>query len=405
MKYYVLSAIAVLLIAASMAIISGCGEYEVTQSGWWDENKTNTATPVITEIQPSAATPGVNTITIVGENFAVLPDSNDVYFDNTIIEQIEASSTSITVRRPNLVNDSCAIKVVSRDKLYTAKYNQLYEIDPVIESYGNFIENMLLSSIAIDSADNIYVTKGSAPRTIYRVTAAGVKDTLGEARGDVTDAVIGPDGRLYLLTTWRDIQVVDPATKVIATWVTVTGKNMKFGDFDNYGYFYAAGVRTDLVIIAPDLSNRLSGVYLTWEILTVHEHNGYLYIAAKPPAGQAVAIGIWRHAIGAGGTLGAQELVFNYGTTPYAARTLRAIAFAADGSMFIATDATTAMLDPILVVDPSMSQIDYFYKGIVPSYCRDLCWGNGTYTYITRGNTALQEDWTVYRLDMGITGD
>ena len=180
-----------------------------------------------------------------------------------------------------------------------------------------------------------------------------------------------------------------------------SGKIVKFGDFDPNKYFYTGGVRTDLVIISPDSTFKYAGVYSASEILGVRVYNGYVYVVAKNPAGQTPSVGIWRHSIAAGGSLGPKELVLDWdGAGPFASRTIRAIAFAANGIMYIATDSP----NPMLIFDPATHSLDYFYKNIIPSYCKQFCWGRGNYIYLISGNTSPAQDWLVYRVDMGTTG-
>ncbi|MGD0339547.1 MAG: hypothetical protein ABSB78_12260, partial [Bacteroidota bacterium] len=81
-------------------------------------------------------------------------------------------------------------------------------------------------------------------------------------------------------------------------------------------------------------------------------------------------------------------------------RSIRGIAFSSNGNMFIGTDASA---DPLLILDLNTKIVDYFYKGILPSYCRHLNWGSGNYLYMVRGNTSTAQKWTVYRVNMGAT--
>jgi len=48
--------------------------------------------------------------------------------------------------------------------------------------------------------------------------------------------------------------------------------------------------------------------------------------------------------------------------------------------------------------------LDYYYKAILPSYCKKIYWGSQNYLYMITGDTEAGADWTVYRVDMGTTG-
>ena len=404
-RYLVLAAF---LVAVSMVVISGC-EYDVTQP-LWEQDYQAPPTPRITQVDPSpTATPGVNIITIRGENFTVQPEINDVYFGKMLGEVVEYSDTSIKVRRPNLA-DTCTVKVAPHRAINVARYGTLYKIDPVIERYGSFLDaTVVLSVVAADQAENLYVVT-AVTRDIVKVTADGQKTTIGRATRAPTDARIGPDGRLYFPGNNRNIDVVDLATGAVTTWFQPqlpSGKLVKFGDFDANGYFYTGGTRTDLMIIAPDLTNRAAGVYPTTigsennDIVAIRVYNGYVYVATRSTTTGPVTI--WRHLIGAAGTLGPQEMMLDMSTTPFASRSIRSLTFSANGLMYIATDSD----DPILIFNPATNSLDYFYKSIVPRFCKHFFWGAGNYIYLISGNNSATADlvqaWTVYRLDMGTT--
>ncbi len=378
--------------------MTGC-EYEVEEP-LWDKDFAETPTPVITQIEPAqAATPGVNYVTIRGENFAGVPDTNGVYFGATPAEIVQKSATAITVRRPNLATDSCTVKVVSDSALVVAKFGP-YRIDPVLEQYGSFLENLILSVVAVDSAENLYVVETDSKK-IHKVAPNGDKTIIGKASRSPYDARIGPDGNLYLVEKNRAIDKVDLTTGEVTRWTRLpSGKVVKFGDFGSNGYFYTGGTKTDLVIVTPDFSVTYAGFYATDEILAIRVYSGYVYVASRTSGSQYPAK-IWRHTIDSTGNVGDQKPVIDMSTTvELSSLLIRAITFSSNGIMYIATDSP----DPILVVDPATKKVDFFYKGILPSYCKQFYWGSGNYLYMICGDTNLGEEWTVYRVDTGTTG-
>ncbi len=398
MKAYRYLLFAVLLMTASLAVMTGC-EYDVAEPQW-DKPYVPPPTPVITQINPAAsANAGVNLITILGENFAELPDTNGVYFDNVPADLVATSATSVTVRRPNLVTDSCTVMIVPPKALVVAKYGP-YKITAVTERYGGFLSNVILSAIAVDQAENLYVVE-SATRNIDKVTPTGQNTVVGVATRVPTDARIGPGGNLYLLGNNRSIDVVNLVTGVVKEWRKCpSGKLVKVGDFDANGYFYTGGSRSDLVTITPDSTFRIAGIYTgSSEILAVRVFSGYVYVAVRA-TNQSPGI-VYRHPIDASGNLGTQEKIVDLSTiTQFASRLIKGITFSADGTMYIGTDSP----DPILNVDPTTKEVDIFYKGILASYCKMFYWGSGNYLYMMRGDTNLNEEWTIYRIDMGTAG-
>ncbi|MBN1155315.1 IPT/TIG domain-containing protein [candidate division KSB1 bacterium] len=398
MKIYYNILIAALLIAVSLVVTTGC-DYDVVQPLWY-EDYTEPASPVITAIEPAnAANPGINYITIYGENFGGVPDINGIYFGTTPVEIDQKSETMISVRRPNLVTDSCTVKVVSDSAFLVAKFETPYRIDEVIKRYGSFVENAVLKVVAVDAAENLYVVEEFS-RYVQKVAPNGDKTLVGTASRAPTDASIGPDGNLYLAGNNRAIDFVNVSTGEVSQWTRLpSGKVVKYCDFDNDGYFYSGGRRTDIVVVPFDLSATptTSGFYDNEEIYGLRFYDGYLYVISGPLSGTD-PLKIYKHAISAGGSVGEQELVLDFNDLgDFSSRIVTSFAVTSNGTIFLATNS----VDPLLIVNPNTRSADMFYKNIVPAYCKHMYWGNGSYTYIITGDTDLGEEWTVYRVDMG----
>lgn len=403
-----------LLLAAAGLLLTGC-EFDVAEPKW-EEPAPTTATVSIASIDPAAAAAGVNYITIHGANFTGAIDTlvvkssdkdtsyrylyNGIYFDDVKADVVEFSDTMIKVRRPRLATNACQVKVVSNKAMATAKYAQPYRIDAVVGRYGMFNEDLPLAVVAVDAAENLYVVETNT-RYIQKITPAGDKTNLATALRVPFDASIGPDGNLYLAGNNRAIDKLDVATGAIARWVNLpSGKVVKFLDFGPGGYCFAGGTRTDLVVVPGDLSSTAvsAGFYATQEILAIRCYNGAVYVAVRATAADPVKI--FRHVIGDKGSVGPQELVLDLSKTgEFAGRTLKAISFAADGTMILATDAA----DPLLSYNPATGQMDYFYKGILNPYCKHFAWGSQNYLYMICGDDTAGEEWTIYRVDMGTT--
>lgn len=393
-----LTVVVLFLITTVTIIITGC-KYDVAEP-LWDQDYQLSSSPVIDGIEPpDGAAPGVNKIVIHGENFVGISSDHSVYFEipNTtslLAELVEVTPTSITVRRPNLVTQSAMIKINSDSAGLVVKYGP-YRIDPVVEEYGSFLENLELRSVTVDNEENLYVTEALS-RLIWKITPAGAKTIVDTASRPPTSAFIGPNGWLYLLSQNRSIERVDLTTGELADWHRLaSNRQLRYGDFDPYGYLYAGGIRTDLWVIAPDSTSSSAGIYTQDSILFVHVYNDYVYLAAAGDNGRF----IYRHSIDASGNLGTQELVLNWQETEFAARVPRSIAFASDGTMFIGTDSA----DPLLLFDPTTKDMDIFYKSILQPYCKQFNWGTGNYLYMISGNSAPAQQWTVFRVDMGKT--
>lgn len=387
--------------------VVACSEYDVA-SPEWDQNFDDVPVPAITSVSPSGgAVAGVNTITITGENFLDVPDTFGVYFDNVPAEIISNSETSITVRRPNLVAAGATIKVVPNQTLVVAKHGP-YPVDPVSEVYGGFLDNLTLWAVAVDADENLYVVEYASPHNIIKITSSGEKETIGTTNYYPSRALIGPDGRLYLIrVNNREILVFDETTDTEASrWTRLPrGMTVSHGIFDSEGYFYAGGEGSDLLIVAPnpDVASPVvveSGFYGRDDILGITIYQNYIYVAVSinSPDASHPALSVWRHSLEGAGTLGAQELVLDLTTNEVlASRAVTNIKFDAHGNMFIGTDAD----DPLFINPAGSSDIDYFYKSILPSNCKQFCWGSGDYIYMIVGDDDLGVTWELYRVDMG----
>ncbi|MGE5795756.1 MAG: IPT/TIG domain-containing protein [Ignavibacteria bacterium] len=407
--------IALVLFTLTIILMPGC-EYDVAEPQWdiTEYNPPDTI-PIINSISPQQAVPGTNIITILGENFDLVPLTNikleyqvGPQRPTIIPEIIGKTETSITIRRPNLVTDSCYAKVW-RDSGSVVKFGP-YKIDPVMEEWGSFLENQQLNALAADNAENLYVVQGSvSPYSIVKISAAGERSVLLDslpvlppAAGNApTDAVIGPDGNLYLLRDNRQIQKINSVSGEATVWHRLSAnERLSFGDFDANGYFYTGGPRTtDLWIIAPDSSSSAIGVYSTDSIWNVKVYGNQVYVVVGGDAGLA----IWRHSIISPGIVDPiKQLVLDF-SARFGYRSIESIAVSSDGKIFIGTDAPE---DPVLIFDPASDNLDYFYKNILPPYCKAFSWGIGDYFYMISGNTASAttpaQTWDCFRVDAGV---
>ena len=253
----------------SLMLVNGC-TYDVTEPVY--KPVSTPITPIITGINPpDSASPGVNTITIQGQNFSgSLANTSFVYFDNYSAEVVGFSTTSITVRRPNYVVDLCSVRVVSPDAWWSSQKFCPYRIVSVLKTYCRLPsvltpDQLPLTAIAVDNSENLFITR-SVKYGIFRVDTTGKIDSIAKGYSNMTDVVVGLDNRLYMLGNSPSIRVMPlPAgttTTPVPQWVNC-GKSVKYGDFAANGYFFAGGVNTSFVIISPTLSIKLDSTYIT----------------------------------------------------------------------------------------------------------------------------------------------
>jgi hypothetical protein len=402
-----------LFIILFIAVITGC-EYKGPTSMYYQTHDP-TSTPVISRIEPeSVAPPGVYYITIHGENFSETLGKNHVYFSyldedsNDVAvtgEIVDGSTTWLKVRRPTLVHDAITVKVVSDDALLFDKYGP-YQVDPVHEDFGGFIEEITLNAIAVDELENVYIFQQSAPHSYYHIAGDGTRTEIGQLDGVVYDVRIHPDGKWILImnnSVVKQMEIVAGDT-VVSKYAEV-GKSVRFGDLDSNGNLYSGGISSsDLYIVASgDTVGAGSGNYEgRFYCIRVSKDKGaeyvYTLVVLKNPDENNPEKAIWRNEIlDASGSLGKRELVLDWSKTDaladYAANTFAVLEDEDGIIIYIGSDSEE---DPILIFDPDTNSQDVLYKGILPSPATILAWGSGRYLYMI-----MEDHWTVRRIDMG----
>jgi hypothetical protein len=380
------SACAVLLMAAA-----GC-EYDSPVPMYYQDQSARTG-PSVTGLEPGQATAGVNTITIRGERFSSVPDSNRVYFSGAKAEIISATPTSLLIRRPT-VSGTLNLKVVNLGALDVGTFTG-YRVDAVSEPYGGFIDGAVNNAILVDAAENVYVFRTGLMKA-FKVASDGTQSVFMAAtlRG-VTDVIMAADGQLVLLSNNVKISKVNPADGVETEWVAKAPKRFTVGDADVNGNIYMAAKNTDLYVSYPDgtFSTAL-GAYATHDVKKIRVHGNYVYVVAEHATVEPKAA-VYRHAIlDASGTLGPRETVLDRAASgSFSAAAFKDVMFSASGDMFVATDAAS----PILLMKAD-GTLDTWYKGIVKGSAERLAAGNGRYAYMlqlvgTKGD--------LIRIDMG----
>lgn len=393
----------ILFLLGCVVLLTGC-KYDAADSVY--QPQAPPVQPVITGVTPAdSAGPGYNTITILGHDFSTsVVNTNHLYFDKYVAEIVGVTSTSITVRRPNYVSSTSTISISSPDAWWASKYGP-YNIVSVLSSYGGVpkrdsVDRIPLTAIVVDNAENVYVTRKDS-KGIFRINTNGTTDSLLRSFNSLTDAVIGPDNRLYMLSNATQIRVIAlSAGATYATWATGS-KAVTRGDFDANGYFYAGGNKNWFEIVSPGSGSSHTytydqTTYINDTILAIRTNASKVYVAAK--SSTTGAIKIYSHDVSVAGTLGAQQLFFDWSASPFASANVTSLSFSSDGTMYVGTDGASNTLVAI-----SLQGGDYFYKSILPGYCTQLAWGASTSLYMIGGNGSSGADWKIYKIAMGAT--
>lgn len=392
LKFFLLSALSILLI--------NC-DYDVAQPIWYDDYQSPTV-PVISAMTPAdSAIGGDNYIKILGHNFASATSDNLVYFDNVNVDVVESGVDFLTVRRPNLSAEGIIINVVSYEADQVARFEKPYKVTSVVAPYGGFIENQVLSALAVDAGGNVFVVD-STTKNILSSDADGNRVKRGTANRPVYKMTFGNDGNLYLFCNNRAIDFLDVNTNIVDRWSRMpSGKMVQCGDFSRHGYLYTGGRRTGLLIVkVEDQSITDTEKFSADEIKNIRVTPDYVYVHAvlSAPGEDEPEEGLWRFPIYADGSLGEAILAVDLSAeTSKTGQGVSNIFINAEESIFISTDSE----QPMLIKEQGQDQTDYFYKDILPFYCKDMYWGTDNYAYVISGDSKLGIEWSVYRIDMG----
>jgi hypothetical protein len=369
----------ILLLAGLAGLVfglsGGCNEDPPT--GLYDLPRETRPQPVVTSVDPPAsALAGVTSITITGSNFSTVKEENFVYFDASLAQIISASATQLVVRAPVLVKDSVTLRVmVYKAELFSTP--RPYKLMATVEKFGGLAVVDEPFGITSDAAGNIYVSivSGGSGVGVKKITPGGVKTDYAPVTPGVTrwsGMKIGPGGVLYTARILRVIYQV-PAGGVGAIWVTGSTIGSIYDlDFDAGGNCWAAGNNASVYRVKQDKS--IKPFAFTGNVRAVRIYSGYLYLGGKVDTTE----GVWRAQIINSDSLGTFEKYFDF-TAKYPTSVVNALTFAADGDMYIGTDAA----DAIVVVHASKVS-EPLYPGLFTATSYAFTWGISDDLYIAR---------------------
>ena len=403
MKYY--GFILLIPIVALLTIVVGC-KNDVAEPIWAQPGSA-TLTISVDSIIPAQIPVGVNTVTILGKNFDPDIRKNFVYFGDTIAAIKSLSNSQIVVYRPNIVIDSCRVRVTSNTSYNISNAYGPCRVDSVFGKYGILTDTFRLGAIAVDNTENVYgVRLNNGLYNIWRIPENSSPVLLGNATYQPSDFKIH-NGILYIIGTGtsgnRNIYQMNLTSGVVSKWTTMpTNRFAFYGDFGPTGYFYTGGTYkttfSDLCIVPPNPPSTLNATqvkyakaYTSDSIFAIRVYNGYVYVASKPIA--ATATKIFKHQINADSVM--QQIpvldLGDYGITS----AVKGLAFSSNGTMYIMIDDVNSLL----VFDGIT--LDYFYKGIVPGNAKQCYWGTSTFLYTI--NAINSGKWNIERINIGAT--
>jgi hypothetical protein len=279
----------------------------------------------------------------------------------------------LVVRAPTLVKDSVVLRVM----VYKAELSSTprpYKLLSAVSEYGNLGKLDDPYGIATDAAGNMYVSiSGSG---VKKITPDGTKTDYSAHAAGVTKwsaMKIGPAGILYTARILRAIYQVPAGGGAPVIWVTGSSiGNIYDMDFDASGNLWAGGNNPAVYRIKQDKS--VKQFPFTCNARSIRVYDGYLYVGGKVDTTE----GVWRAQIINSDSLGAFEKHFDF-SAKYSGYVVNAVTFAADGDMYVGTDAPEALI----VVHPSKAA-EPLYPGLFTPTTLLFTWGNADDMYMIR---------------------
>ncbi len=393
--------LALLALSFLLGVMGGCNK-EPTPS-LYDPNRQSAAAPLITSIDPpTKALAGVSMLTIKGQNFSPDKQKNFVYFDASPGEVLSASATEIVVRPPNVVGDSIKIKIaVHGAELFSNIV--LYKLEYSALDYGGIDKAFDVYGVEVDNQENVYLSLGTG-KIIKIDPEQNRSDFVLNAGGSYKGLKFGKGGFLYGVRT-RYVYQISPDGATVSQFGAKQAQPLNDLDFDRNGNLFAAG-KYGIFCLKPDASSITAANYPLTTLNAIRVFNDYVYVAGDY-AGTDVAIpkkAVWRNKIlDANGTLGATEIAYDWAAAPGRAnQTILALTFAADGDMYIGTDAG----DGIVVLHPQgegnyLNAIsEALYPTVLSPPSSYFSWGSGQYLYVNH-KSSTEAERKLIRVTMG----
>jgi len=379
-------------------LLSGC-EYKGPNSSWDELEKREKIMVEIERVEPEQAG-AASELTIIGTNFSTNSEENWVYIENVRCVVKSCTDASIVIYRPNVVGNSLTIKVSVLNAINVATFSP-YKMEAVVEDFGNFAGADAILATTVDQNENVYLAMNNTD--VIRLKSDGSRDTefLGTTDYSLwTDMKVSSDGYLYLARSNNIIYRLPKEGGSTEEYVKFTSRNDRVNsiDFDENDNLFGGGRKT-LVVIRPDGSYEKLGYYSDYDIASVRVYNNYVYVAAENSS-----TGIWRHQIlDQNGSLGDQESVLDWSTSPYADANIYDITFSENGVIYIATDNNE--VSSIIKYNPDTGSLEPLFFEIIPSAVEQLVWGNSTYLYaVINRNTRFDQGGQLLRINTGEPG-
>lgn len=364
----------------------------------YDPDAADGPAPVITAVSPEGPLlAGIDEVTLTGQHFSPTASENLVFFDDgagAVAEGtvLSASATALTVRVPNLANEALRVRVsvVGASAFSNAVAVPLV---PAAVPFGDLDGGLLEDPRALASTGDggVYVTfyVNTSADGVRRFAPDGSRSAFSTAGALWTGLAPLPNGSLAGVRQNRGVYEIPEGGASAPVFVTriASGTVLRDVAAAGDGTLWTAGThptadRRALYRFAAD-GDLTATVPFEEPVVSLAVAGGALYVATQTvDADVVVDSKVWRFPIEAGG-LGTGAVVYDVVADRGTGIGANAVAVAADGTVFVATNAP----DPLVAVAPDGTPT-VLYPGVVPSPLVDLAWGPGTKLYAIQGLTA-----------------
>lgn len=378
-------------------VLAACDSGE--GSSLYDPDAGTGPAPVISSVSPEGTVlAGIDVITIEGQNFSDDPALVRVVFDdqqgNSATGRVlSASPTRLEVQTPNLPNAALRVRVAvvgARDYSNAVPL----PLSPALTIVGAIDPNRGESPRALGNGDDgsLYATlyvEGAAAG-ILRFAPDGTRSTYSTEGTLWTGLAPAADGTLFGVRQNRGVYTVPAGASSTVTVRSIpSGNTLRDVAAAGDGTFWTGGTNTNVdarALYRFDAAGTVTATVPFGEPVTsLTVADGALYVASvTTDAGSVVDSKVWRFPLTPDG-LGAGEVLLDVTAQFGAGVGANAVAVAADGTVFVATNAA----DPLLTVSPDGTAAP-LYPGILPSPLVDLAWGTGEVLYLLQGLTPAE---------------
>lgn len=368
--------------------------------------------PVITNITPERGyLAGVDSVHIIGENFASEIDSMIINFGGSpgIIKR--ASKTELIVR-PGIIHsdtpeDLLDVKVAVRGAENFSDPFRYYLAQPFGTYYGLVSQDNPTSSVAIDEQNNIYtiIENGGVIR-YTRITPDGtVTQDLTRYPGETREGGAFPTDSTMRFTAYTSMVVAPSGNLLLAqqglraifqktfgddlresVWTASSDGDLQIRDmiFDNNGFLWVVGFGSNAVHRFNASSRDESTFPLAGEFSSVafFSNENQLFVGGEINGGQKV----WKFDIDGNGNIGQGELYFDFGE--YYEGTVSDMVFASNGELLITAGVLAEGVDrdaSIVRVFPD-GKHQLLFEGMLKPGAFDITWRDDNIAVVTVQN-------------------